>query len=296
MRWVMVGWLVCLLAGWLWVGQRPLPVHAQIPLPTPTPDAEGNIYVIVQPNDSMWAIAARAGITIQRLWELNGLSEASVIRPGDRLLVAQVEPEPTAMPEPTELPTLLPPTPSRTPPPAPVTAVCLSAFVDENRNGVHDSGEPLRAAVAFTIFNDQAVVANYISDGLSEPHCLELPPGTYRLTRSVGRDEILSGDGDIALLLRSGDLVKLAFGSYNRADEMVNATAVAPVLPATALPTPIVERPLVETPAPTTPQRGGPNLFAWGLFALAAVLVGSAAIFGILIRRRNPEPKGFRNR
>jgi hypothetical protein len=290
MRWVMVGLLVGLLAGWLWVGERPLSTHAQIELPTATPDAEGNIYVIVQPNDSMWLIAARAGITIERLWELNGLSEASVIRPGDRLLVAQVEPAPTPTPEPTERPTLPPPTPSRTPPPAPVTAVCLTAFVDQNQDGVQDPGEPLRAAVAFTIFNEQAVVANYISDGQSEPHCLELPPGTYRLTRSVGRDEALSNDGDVALLLRSGDLVKLAFGSYNRADERVAETAIAPE--------PTVgggeamggaERPLAE-PTPVAPaimpEQPGFNWLAWGVFALVAVLLGAAAIFLMLVWRR----------
>lgn len=290
MRWVMVGVVVCVLAGWLWGGERPLPAHAQIELPTSTPDAEGNIYVIVQPNDSMWLIAAHAGITIQRLWELNGLSEASVIRPGDRLLVAQVEPEPTPTPEPTERPTLPPPTPSRTPPPAPVTAVCLTAFVDENQNGVHDPGEPLRAAVAFTIFNEQAVVANYISDGVSESHCLELPPGTYRLTRSMSRDEVLSNDGDVALLLRSGDLVKLAFGSYNRADGVTVGETAAP-------PEPLVggagdveeERPLAE-PTPIAPAQApgqtGPNLLTWGAIALAAVLLGSVAIFVILARRR----------
>jgi hypothetical protein len=288
MRWVMVGWMVCLLIGWLWVGERPLPAHAQIELPTATPDAEGNIYVIVQPNDSMWGIAARAGITIERLWELNGLSETSVIRPGDRLLVAQVEPEPMPTPQPTERPTLPPPTPSRTPPPAPVTAVCLSAFVDENQDGVQDPGEQLRAAVAFTIFTEQAVVANYISDGRSEPHCLELPPGTYRLTRSVGRDEVLSNDGDVALLLRSGDLVKLAFGSYNRADAL-GVTAVAPNLPEQTLP--VAERPLVETPAPATPDQAGPNLLIWGLFSLAAVLLAGAAAFVIIMRQR--DPKGF---
>jgi hypothetical protein len=288
MRWVLVGLLVGLLAGWLWLGERPLPAHAQIELPTATPDAEGNIYVIVQPNDSMWGIAARAGITIERLWELNGLSETSVIRPGDRLLVAQVEPEPMPTPQPTERPTLPPPTPSRTPPPAPVTAVCLSAFVDENQDGVQDPGEPLRAAVAFTIFTEQAVVANYISDGRSEPHCLELPPGTYRLTRSVGRDEVLSNDGDVALLLRSGDLVKLAFGSYNRADAL-GVTAVAPNLPEQTLP--VAERPLVETPAPATPDQAGPNLLIWGLFSLAAVLLAGAAAFVIIMRQR--DPKGF---
>jgi hypothetical protein len=104
----------------------------------------------------------------------------------------------------------------------------------------------------------------------------------------VGRDEVLSNDGDVALLLRSGDLVKLAFGSYNRADAL-GVTAVAPNLPEQTLP--VAERPLVETPAPATPDQAGPNLLIWGLFSLAAVLLAGAAAFVIIMRQR--DPKGF---
>jgi hypothetical protein len=80
---------------------------------------------------------------------------------------------------------------------------------------VRDREEPLKPAVAFTIFNDESVVGNYISDGKSEPYCLEgLAPGEYKITRSIGRDETLTTSGDWALTLASGTALDLEFGSF----------------------------------------------------------------------------------
>jgi hypothetical protein len=265
-----------------WAALTTAPLQAQT-LPTPTPDAEGAIYVEVQVNDSMWSIAARAGISLQTLWELNGLTETSIITPGDRLLVGRVEPAPTETPEPTLTPTLAPPTPTHTPLPLPQTAVCLAAFDDLNRDGAHDAAEPLRAAVAFTIFTDQAVVANYITDGLSEPRCLDLEPGTYRITRSIGRGETLTNDGDVAVLLNRGSVVRLAFGSHEGG--VVGQTAVpgasdfASPQPAFIQATPVATA--VEPPVSTQP-----DLLAWGVFSLTAVLVLGGLIFAIRARRQ----------
>lgn len=186
---------------------------------TPTPDAEGIIYIEVQPNDSYWSIAARAGLTLQELLDLNGLTENDVLRPGQRLIVGRGTPAAT----PTLPPELLTPTPTLPPPTLPPTAVlqrtaiCLSAFEDVNQNGVRDGTEPLRAGVAFTVYNEAAVVANYITDGVSEPHCLEgMQAGTYFVTRSVARDEVLTTQGDWALTLTAGTVLNQAFGSVTQ--------------------------------------------------------------------------------
>ena len=79
-----------------------------------------------------------------------------------------------------------------------------------------DEGEALRSNVAFTIYNEQEVVANYVSDGVTEPHCLEdLSPGVYHVTRSRTQVETLTTEGDWALTLSEGSVLHLAFGSYN---------------------------------------------------------------------------------
>ena len=105
------------------------------------------------------------------------------------------------------------------------TAICLFAFEDVNQDSIFQSGEPLRAEVAFTIFNDQTVVSNYISDGISEPYCLEdLEPGTYHVTRSIARDEVLTTQGDWAMTLTLGSELDLAFGSYRQNAALGQAT------------------------------------------------------------------------
>lgn len=261
------------LSGWI-VG-LPGVVSAQ-ELPTSTPDADGNIYVVVQPNDSLWSIAARAGLSLPDLLELNGIDETTVLQPGDLLLVGRGEPPPT--------PTSNIPTPTLAPPtftPTAVsldTAICLSAFDDLNQDGIFNPGEPLRAEVAFTIFNDQTVVSNYISDGVSEPFCLEnLEPGTYHITRSIGRDEILTTEGDWALTLTYGNELNLAFGSYQASGRLGEPTPDDDVQFATR----IASTPA--TPQPEPPKEGfslkmDPVIIVLLGIGLIALLLGAAVL------------------
>jgi len=184
-------------------------------IPTSTPDAEGNIYIVVQPNDSLWSIAARANLTLPELLQLNEIGEDHVLQPGDLLLTGRVAPPATATSD-IPTPTLPPPTPIATSIPL-RTAICMLAFEDSNRDGAFDPGEPLRGEVAFTVFNEKKVVANYITDGISEPYCLEgLEAGTYHVTRSMGHNETLTTQGDWAMTLTYGSELNLAFGSYQQ--------------------------------------------------------------------------------
>lgn len=200
------------------VSMGPLPARAQVE-PTATADAEGVIYSEVRPNDSLWAVAVRAGITLPELLELNDLSENDIIQPGQLLIIGYGTPAPTAtvdLPAATATSTRPPPTPTATAEPPPQTGICLVAFNDTNGDGRRDAGEPLRAAVAFTIFDEQAVVANYVTDGLSEPYCLEgVAAGNYQVTRSIGLDETLTGAGDRGVIVTEGNVIHLEFGSYS---------------------------------------------------------------------------------
>lgn len=245
--------------------------------PTPTPDAEGNIFVIVQPNDSLWAIAARAGIPLAELLALNNLTESSIISPGDRLLIGRGEPAVTPTesgPPPSPTATRPPPPPTATAVPPPPTAICLKAFTDLNRDGKHNAGEPFKASVAFTIFTEQAVVANYVTDGASEPYCLQnLAPGDYNITRSIGQGETLTTQGDWTIALAPGNVAELAFGSY---------TAVIPIV------TPIqsVNR---ATPAPRTTDEGNgrsPFIFIGAVLVVILLLAGGWLIYQLQNRTR----------
>lgn len=194
--------------------------------PTSTPDAEGVIYAEVGPGDSFWSIAARHGLTLEQIYELNDAEPGDFVQEGELLIVGRVTPtvEPTeeAAAEDEESTPERTPTPQRpTPSPTPRKGeICLKAFVDENRNGLHDPDEPLKPAVAFTISSGDSVFSNYVTTGTDEPYCITgLDPGSYKITRSVAPDEVLTTNGDWSVSLASGTSQQFDFGSYE--DEAV---------------------------------------------------------------------------
>jgi hypothetical protein len=262
------------------------PVRAQ-DNPTNTPDAEGLITIEVQPDDSLWSIAARAGISIPELLALNGLDETVVLQPGDTLIIARVTPPATATSD-VPTPTMVPPSPSPVPI-KPRTAVCFLAFIDLNRDGKLDEGEALRPNVAFTIYNEQAVVANYVTDGLAEPHCLEdLTPGIYHVTRSLTNDEVLTTEGDWALTLSEGSVLNLAFGSYNESPQALEPTPD----PDQQLQTRLATKPdATPTPLPEAENIQGrrTSLMVGLAIALFALLAGLAVLTYIFVKRRQQE-------
>jgi LysM repeat protein len=223
-------------------GSAPAPAApaapAYVPGPTATPNADGVIYTEVQSGDSIWALAARAGITLDEILEFNDMDRFDVLRPGDLMIVGFGDPpgeepvvaedaaassEEVAPAEEEAAPESQPEAEATPEAPAEVAeakvsssevSVCLKAFDDVDGNGVQDSGDALRPGVAFTISDGQAVVSNYVTDGQSEPFCVTLPgPGSYRVTRSIQPNEILTTAGDRAVSLSEGSSLSLEFGS-----------------------------------------------------------------------------------
>lgn len=261
---------------------RPLTVKAQVE-PTATPDADGVIYSEVRPNDSLWAVAARAGITLPELLELNDLSESDIIQPGQLLIVGYGTPAATVtMEAAAATATSTPPPPTATAEPPPPTGICLVAFTDTNGDGRRDAGEPLKASVAFTIFNEQAVVANYVTDGVSEPYCLEgMAAGDYQVTRSIGSGETLTGGGDRGVIVTEGNVIHLEFGSYSGPVPPIEETAIRSDTNSALQATPANQ----VTPA----QQAGPagilfNPFGVTLVVAAGLFVAGAFLF--LARKR----------
>ena len=281
---------------------------------SPTPDETGAITVIVQPGESLWVIAARAGLSLPELLALNNLTDADVINPGDVLIIGQgtpaaATPAAGAPPSGSPTPTLPPPTlrPSETPAEA---AICLLAFDDLNRDGIHDAGEPLRAGVAFTIYNTAAVVANYVSDGVSEPKCLRgLVPGEYRVTRSIAPGEVLTTSGDWALSLTAGSELRQEFGSVigvavadattaagaaSAAAGVASAATSAGQSPGIASPTAANPQPTAAAPTaavagqPATPPAGGLD---WRIAGVAVLFMGGLLLMGaVLLLLFRPPP------
>ena len=294
-------------------------IETPTPLPTlpftwisPTPDETGAITVIVQPGESLWIIAARAGLSLPELLAMNNLTEADVINPGDVLLIGQGTPG-GALPSSTTPPAGTPGgSPTATPPPPTLrptetraeAAICLLAFDDVNRDGVHDEGEPLRAGVAFTIYNTEAVVANYISDGVSEPECLRgLLPGEYRVTRSITPGEVLTTSGDWALSLTAGSELRQEFGSVIGAASEGAGTAVAAATAplSTGGQAPAATQPADNAPATATnlttaaAQSTAPTVsFAldWRIAGVAVLFLGGLLLLGAVLILLFRQPRG----
>jgi LysM repeat protein len=86
----------------------------EAPPPTPTPIT----HHVVRAGQTLWDIAIGYGLALEQLLDLNNMSAATIIRPGDQLRIRPADPTPT----PTPTPTPLPPTATATPQPPSPTA------------------------------------------------------------------------------------------------------------------------------------------------------------------------------
>ncbi len=273
--------------------------------PTATPNAEGIIYAVVQSGDSFWSIAARHGLTLDQIYELNNADASTVLSVGDLVIVATGVPsapaeaatgEAATEATPTTEPTAPPPQPTSEPTAEPGGAICLTAFNDDNQNGLMDAAETLRAAVAFTISTSESVVSNYVTDGLSEPYCIRnLPPGSYQITRSVAANEHLTTTGDWTAEVTDGSQTIFEFGSYTDSDDMASNSLAAAGTPdqgdgadAAAAEQPAADQPATE-PTASAPEQsaaaedsGGGSLMGT-LLAFAGVIVVLLLLVGVAV-------------
>ena len=256
--------------------------------PSPTPNAEGLILVTVQSGDTLWSVAARAGLTLEQLLALNeGLTETSFIQPGQQLIIGRVAVSPTPTFTATPGPTTTPPaaaTPTPTSEPQGGT-ICLTAFDDSNQNGLHDEGEGLRPAVAFTITNadTQSVVNNTITDEMTEMHCVEgLAVGNYLVTRSQITNEVMTTPDSWAVALVDDTVTTLVFGSFINVAAATSATTLPPVRNT-------LDNTGTETPPTETVPPAGNNLLRGIviLIVILAVLLLVAVLVVIISARRS---------
>ena len=69
------------------------PAEAVIPVQLNTPEQDGSLHHIVQAGQTAWTVAAYYEIDLQELLTLNNLTENSVLRPGDVLLIRPPAPQ-----------------------------------------------------------------------------------------------------------------------------------------------------------------------------------------------------------
>lgn len=255
--------------------------------PTSTPNADGIIYYEVQAGDSYWSIAARHGLTIDEIYELNNAGEGDFVQPGELIAVGEAEPPATPTPEAQAEEeaeaeaTTAPPTATATPQPQ-TGDVCLVAYNDANQNGQRDGGESLKSSVAFSIYDGEQVLVNYVTDGSSEPYCIALENGNYRITRSNQPNETLTTDGEWAISVSAGSEQDFEFGSYTDAGGAAALAAAddgAAPNETAAMTTPAAAEEAAATEADAAESEGG--MTRW--IVIAAVVVAVLLFVGVLI-------------
>ena len=190
-----------------------VPPAQPTPFLTPTPGPDGRIIYIVQPGDSLWDIAAIAGISVEELRARNGLQPEDYINPGMQLELGFGGPaEPTSIPgiEPTETPIPLTPTPVFG-----TGEICILLFVDRNGNArLDEDEEPLVGGQVSVADVSGQLTGEYTTDLNPEGHCfLDVENGDYNVSAAVPPDHNPTTTMNLPVRLEPGDIKYVQFGA-----------------------------------------------------------------------------------
>ena len=297
-------------------GGQPAPSGPAAPAPQPeaTPRADGSVVHIIQSGDSFWSLAiqyaAVMGITpeeaLTAIPELN--NNPTVINTGQELLIVPPNPEGAA---PTEEPTPEDETAEPTAEPSEADtrgggatidpnsetssvgqviqnaksgSICVGAYLDEDADGVRDSGEMPVAENAITLAKDGNTVSTYITNGVDDIYCFEdLQSGTYQVQIYPSADYQATSDASWAVAIAEGVMIPLNFSLQYTPDGAAVADASAPTDGSETA----SDAPQEGANAPT--ESGSSNPLADNLgfivIGVAAVLV-VLAIAGVVLLRR----------
>jgi hypothetical protein len=191
------------------------------PFPTPTPGPDGRIIYRVQEGDSLWRIAAIAGISLEELMAMNGIQPGDFISPGMELELGIGGPAlPTAAPlgvQPS------PTAPTSTPTPLVGTAeICVLLFQDVNGNGRLEETElPLEGGKVSVVDTNGIVAGEYTTEALLEQleedligYCFtDLEGGDYNVSAAVPPGYNATTSLNAPVSIAPGDIKYLQFGA-----------------------------------------------------------------------------------
>jgi len=220
--------LLGILVSILWVvnpraavyaDNSPRPAFQPTPFLTPTPRQDGKVIYLVRDGDSLWRIAAIAGITIEELMAMNGIQPGDYIALGMELELGVGGPAVAtaalseAQQEPTQV--LLTPTPI-----VGAAEICSLLFTDENGNGRLEEGELPLAGGQISVVDVNGVVAGEVTTtDLSDQedfigHCFpDLESGDYNVSVAVPPEYNPTTGLNVPVSLNPGDIKYLQFGA-----------------------------------------------------------------------------------
>jgi len=186
------------------------------PFPTPTPGADGVIRYKVQPGDTLWRVAAIAGISVDELRALNNLRPDQPLQPGQVLILGVgVSEQPTPTLAPGAPPTI---TPTPTSPPG-VGTLCVLLYNDVNGDGLYeeDTEHPLRGG-AVSVTTRVGKISLTKETTAKDFSCFDdLPEGEYIVTMAVPQGYNPTTEPNVTVKLRPGDTTYVTFGAQRAA-------------------------------------------------------------------------------
>lgn len=180
------------------------------PFPTPTPNEQGQIIYIVQPEDTLWRIAAIAELTLEELMALNGIQSGDILSTGAQLLLGSVVPTAAPQPQVTNTPLQATPTPL-----VGTGEICVVLFLDLNGNARVDDGEgPLAQGQVSVVDRNGTLVGEHTTDETLEGHCFtDVQDGDYNVSAAVPPDYNATTSMNVPVRLRPGDIQHVEFGA-----------------------------------------------------------------------------------
>ncbi len=209
--------LIWSFAGWPIGPASADPSGAPAPQPTPfltpTPGPDGKIVYQVQKDDTLWRIAAIAGISVEELMALNGIAPNDYITEGMLLVLGTGGPvQPTADVGPLPSPTA----DLATPTPAFGTGeVCVLLFQDLNGDArLQDDEPPLAGGEVSVVDVGGAVAGEWTTTEDEDGYCFDgLENGDYNVSAAVPTGYNPTTSLNIPLRLEAGDIKYVEFGA-----------------------------------------------------------------------------------
>jgi hypothetical protein len=208
--------------------------------PTPTPGPDGRILYTVQQDDTLFRIAAVAGMTVEELMALNNLDPDDIIRPGDVLLLGLGGPsiaatETPAGVIPTVDPASLPPTPTSGPG---TGTACVFLYDDLNGDSTRQDTEVAVPDGAISLSNRSGTISfqGETIPGPADP-ATEDPPricfedlleGEYIVSVAIPEGYNPTTSLNTTFNLLEGDITYIDFGAQRSSEGQVELAEEIP--------------------------------------------------------------------
>ncbi len=201
------------IAGSAKAGPVIVPFAQPTPFLTPTPGPDGRIIYIVQPGDTVWDVAAIAGITRDELRALNGIQDGDYLIPGMQLLLGLAGPvEPTSLPEDFASPTPVEPSPT---PQFNTGEICVLLFLDSNGNARLEEDEGTVVDGQISVVDVNGTLSAEATTGEDpEGECFDgLEAGDYNVSAAVPPEFNPTTTLNLPIRLLAGDIKYVQFGA-----------------------------------------------------------------------------------